>query len=78
MGQEFFEMFAEIDQGSIQKAATIQRKILPKINALFSVTSPAPIKTVLNNKGYAVGGLRLPLVACTDQEAKIIIEQIEN
>lgn len=29
LGQEFFEMFAEIDQGSIQKAATIQRKILP-------------------------------------------------
>lgn len=78
LGQEFFEMFAEIDHGSIQEAAAIQRKILPKINALFGVTSPAPIKTVLNNKGYAVGGLRLPLVACTDQEAKIIIEQIEN
>lgn len=78
LGQEFFEMFAEIDQGSIQKAAAIQRKILPKINALFSVTSPAPIKTVLNAKGYEVGGLRLPLVACTTEESKIILEKIGN
>ena len=78
LGQEFFEMFAEIDQGSIQKAAAIQRKILPKINALFSVTSPAPIKTVWNAKGYEVGGLRLPLVACTTEESKIILEKIGN
>ena len=78
LGQEFFEMFAEIDQGSIQKAAAIQRKILPKINALFSVTSPAPIKTVLNAKGYEVGGLRLPLVVCTTEESKTILEKIGN
>lgn len=76
LGDEIALMFEEIEHGSIQKAAHIQRQILPKINALFSVSSPAPIKTVLNHQGYEVGGLRLPLVACTADESKSILQKI--
>jgi 4-hydroxy-tetrahydrodipicolinate synthase len=77
-GDEFDQMFAEIDHGSVQKAAKIQRQLLPKINALFEVTNPAPIKAVLNARGFHAGPLRLPLLACTPEEAQSIIEKIEK
>ncbi|CAM3144146.1 4-hydroxy-tetrahydrodipicolinate synthase [Lactococcus hircilactis] len=72
LGQQIYEMFDELEHGSLARAAAIQRLILPQINALFSLPSPAPIKAVLNAKGYAVGGLRLPLVEATVEEAKKI------
>lgn len=78
LGDEINEMFNDLEQGKLVNAAAIQRRILPKINALFSSTSPAPIKAVLNDRGYNTGSLRLPLVAVTSEEAKIIIEKIEK
>ena len=59
-----------------RQAAAIQRKFIPKVNALFSVPSPAPVKAVLNHLGFEVGPLRLPLVACTSEEAKRIIKVV--
>ena len=44
--------------------------------AIFSVPSPAPVKAVLNHLGLEVGPLRLPLVACTSEEAKRIIKVV--
>ena len=60
----------------LKTAAAIQRKFIPKVNALFSVPSPAPVKAVLNHLGFEVGPLRLPLVACTSEEAKRIIKVV--
>lgn len=77
-GDEIFAMFEEIEAGYIQKAAKIQRQFLPKVNALFSVASPAPVKAVLNHRGFNVGSLRLPLVACTKAQAKTIIDCIDK
>ncbi|MBO0440117.1 4-hydroxy-tetrahydrodipicolinate synthase [Candidatus Enterococcus ikei] len=72
-GTEMYDMFQALDQGEIKKAASIQRQLLPKINALFSVPSPAPVKAALNHMGISVGDLRLPLVSCTSEEkAKIL------
>ena len=77
-GDAFYEMFDKIDSGDIKRAAQIQRQLLPKVDALFSLASPAPVKAVLNHRGFEVGGLRLPLVAANTQEAQVIIDQIEN
>lgn len=72
-GTDMYDMFQALDQGEIKKAASIQRRLLPKIDALFSVPSPAPVKAVLNHMGITVGELRLPLVPCTSEEkAKIL------
>ncbi|MEI5991922.1 4-hydroxy-tetrahydrodipicolinate synthase [Enterococcus crotali] len=72
-GNEMYDMFQALDHGEIKKAASIQRQLLPKMNALFSVPSPAPVKAVLNHMGISVGDLRLPLVSCTTEEkAKIL------
>lgn len=72
-GDEIYNMFQAIEAGKIKEAAKIQRRFLPKVNALFSVASPAPVKAVLNHQGFNVGPLRLPLVACTRDEADSII-----
>lgn len=78
LGNEIFEMFDELENGSLARAAAIHRLILPKIDALFSLPNPAPVKAVLNAQGYKVGGLRLPLVAATHEEAQRIIEIVEK
>ncbi|MDG3131861.1 4-hydroxy-tetrahydrodipicolinate synthase [Streptococcus suis] len=76
-GAEFHAMFEALDKGNVLEAASIHRKLLPKIDALFSITSPAPLKAVLNHKGFDVGPLRLPLIACTEEEAQNIIAYFE-
>ncbi|MGT2950196.1 4-hydroxy-tetrahydrodipicolinate synthase [Streptococcus cuniculi] len=77
-GDDFYAMFDALDKGDVLEAAAIQRKLLPKVDALFSTTSPAPLKAVLNHQGFEVGPLRLPLVACTEEEAKAIIAVMEK
>ncbi|MGT2716144.1 4-hydroxy-tetrahydrodipicolinate synthase [Streptococcus respiraculi] len=77
-GDDFYTMFDALDKGDMAEAASIQRKLLPKVDALFSTTSPAPLKAVLNHQGFEVGPLRLPLVACTEEEAKAIIAVMEK
>ncbi|MGC6770230.1 4-hydroxy-tetrahydrodipicolinate synthase [Enterococcus sp. LJL128] len=77
-GTEIYEMFQALDQGEIKQAAAIQRKLLPKMNALFSVPSPAPVKMVLNHLGVSVGDLRLPLVSCTSEEKEKILQILDR
>ena len=60
----------------IKKAAAIQRQFIPKVNALFSDPSPAPVKAVLNYLGFETGPLRLPLVSCPPEDAKRIIDVV--
>lgn len=75
-GDELFEMISAIKASDIKAAAQIQRRFLPKVNALFSVASPAPVKAVLNYQGFNVGPLRLPLVSCTPDEANRIVNVV--
>lgn len=53
-------------QGNFKEAADIQLKLLPFINALFSETSPIPIKAAMAKMGVLEEELRLPLVPMTD------------
>ncbi len=51
--------------GNCREAAEIQLKLLPFINALFSETSPIPIKAAMAKIGMIEEELRLPLVPMT-------------
>lgn len=53
-------------QGNFKDAADIQLKLLPFINALFSETSPIPIKAAMAKMGMLEDEVRLPLVPMTD------------
>ena len=54
-------------QGNFKEAADIQLKLLPFINALFSETSPIPIKAAMARMGMLADEVRLPLVPMTDK-----------
>ena len=75
-GDEMYEMFQAIEHNDIKKAAAIQRQFIPKVNALFSYPSPAPVKAVLNYMGFEAGPTRLPLVPAPAEEAKRIIKVV--
>ena len=58
-------------------AAQIMRDLTPKMEALFSLPSPGPIKAALNHQKIAVGALRLPLLSLDQNQAQILFEKLE-
>ena len=48
--------------GDIRQARDLQLRLLPLVTALFSETSPSPVKTAMSMQGHSVGAVRLPLV----------------
>ena len=54
-------MVQALVEGRTDEAARLHRKMLPLIDALFCVTNPIPVKYALNQLGYDVGPLRLPM-----------------
>ena len=49
------------DGQSYIEAASLQRSLLPLCDALFSAVNPIPVKAALNQLGFQVGPLRMPL-----------------
>jgi 4-hydroxy-tetrahydrodipicolinate synthase len=45
---------------------------------LFMTASPTPTKAALNLLGHNVGGLRLPLVAATEEETEVVRSMLER
>ena len=54
-------------EGHFTDAPEIQLRLLPFINALFSETSPIPIKAAMARMGMLEDEVRLPLVPMTDR-----------
>ena len=52
-------------EGRCKEASEIQLRLLPFINALFSETSPIPVKAAMARVGMLEDELRLPLVPMT-------------
>ncbi len=48
-------------EGDYAKAAAMQLKSIPLVNALFCEVNPIPVKAALNMQGFNVGRPRLPL-----------------
>ncbi len=74
LGNEMKEMYDFLEEGKVNEAAKLHRQLIPKMNSLFSVPSPAPVKMVLNVQGITVGSVRLPLVDCTKEEMQNILD----
>jgi len=77
-GKQYKKMIDLVLAGRIQEAAAIHRKLVPLVNAIFSVPSPAPIKYALNYLGFKVGKPRLPLVPPTEKEGEKIIAELKR
>lgn len=64
-GDQMATLNADFEAGALTDAATIQRQLMPKMAALFSAPSPAPVKAALNAAGILVGAPRLPILPLT-------------
>jgi 4-hydroxy-tetrahydrodipicolinate synthase len=60
--------------GDTATATDLQLRYLPLIRALFAVSNPIPVKTLLGWMGFDAGPLRLPLVPLTRPERDRLIE----
>ena len=78
VGKQYKKMMDIILSNKIAEAATIQRSLVPLVDAMFMVPSPAPIKLALNHLGFNVGKPRLPLVPCDEKSAAAIIEVLKK
>jgi len=71
-GPALAEMVKAFAAGKVAKAAALHQRLLPLFKALFITTNPIPVKAALRLAGFDVGGLRLPLVAATEDQVAMI------
>jgi len=78
VGKQIKEMISHAVNGKIDEAASIHRRLLPLVNALFIVSNPIPIKYALNYIGFNVGKPRLPLTEPDEKSATFIKDTLKN
>jgi len=78
VGNQIREMIDSFTSGKMDKAASIHRRLLPLVNALFIVSNPIPIKYALNYIGFNVGKPRLPLTEPDEKSATLIKDTLKN
>ncbi len=67
--RETHDMVMSFLNGDIKKAAEMQLKSIPLVDALFSEVNPIPVKKALNLMGMEVGPLRGPLYEMLPENA---------
>ncbi len=78
VGLQVKEMMEKFLSGKADEAATIHRRLLPLVDAMFVVSSPSPTKYALNRLGFRVGKPRLPLVEPDEKSAAFIDATLSN
>lgn len=68
-GDRFKEMIQAQVAGDHTRALRIHLELLPLMKALFMTANPIMVKKALELQGFPVGGVRLPLVESTDEQA---------
>ena len=64
--------------GDLKKAADLQCKLLPLINALFSEVNPIPAKAAVSAMGYGEEHLRLPLTPMEPATRAVLYEEMRK
>jgi 4-hydroxy-tetrahydrodipicolinate synthase len=78
VGRQQAAMVRDAATGLTDKAATLHRRLLPLIDALFCVTNPIPVKFALNHLGFEAGPLRLPMCGPDDASAERIVAELRR
>lgn len=76
--KETHDMCAAYLAGDTQKAAQLQLKYIPLINALFSDVNPIPVKEAMEMLGMQVGPCRLPLIAMSDDKRAALKAELQK
>jgi 4-hydroxy-tetrahydrodipicolinate synthase len=61
-----------------ENRAEIEASLKPVFDAMGVTTNPIPVKAALTMLGHRVGGLRLPLVEASDDEAAVVRAALEG
>lgn len=61
VGDFLQKMVRAFEAGQVNEATALHLKLFPLYKALFTVTSPIPLKVALELQGWSVGNCRLPL-----------------
>ncbi|WP_055108407.1 4-hydroxy-tetrahydrodipicolinate synthase [Paenibacillus ihumii] len=76
IGNQMKDMIEAFLNGQVAEAAKSHQRLLPVFKGLFECPHPVPnpvaVKYALNQSGFAVGSVRLPLVPPTEEEAAFI------
>ena len=78
VGNQIKAMIDNFINGKTSEAASIHRRLLPLIDALFIVSNPIPVKYALNHIGFNVGKPRLPLTEPDEKSAALIKDTLKN
>ena len=76
--QQTHDMCRAFLDGDVKKAAAMQRKALPLVDALFSEVNPIPVKKAMNLMGMEVGSLRPPLYEMEENNARKLEEEMRR
>jgi dihydrodipicolinate synthase len=78
VGSRLKELVTAARGGDHVRAAALEDELAPLLRALFVTSNPIPLKAALNMLGHEVGGLRLPLVEASDDERRLIEDELER
>lgn len=80
VGDRLQKMIQAFETGQVRQAAAIHLALFPLFKALFSVTSPVPLKVALALQGWDIGSCRLPLCEASSelrQQMKATLTEME-
>jgi len=79
IGPQLKQIISAYNDGKNDEAMRIYLECLPLMNTIMGLTtSPIPIKAAAAMIGLDVGGLRLPLVAATEDQSRTIRSALED
>lgn len=76
-GQDMRQMLDAFYAGNTALAGKLQRRLTPKMQALFLYPSPSPVKAALTAQGYQVGGCRLPILPLNKAERATLAKALD-
>ena len=76
--REAVEMTDRFFAGDIAGAASIQCRMLPLINALFSEVNPIPVKAAVSAMGFGKEHLRLPLTPMESANREVLFQRMRE
>jgi 4-hydroxy-tetrahydrodipicolinate synthase len=78
VGKQIQQMITAFTSGNYQLATQIHIELLPLFKSLFCTTNPIPIKAALQMQGWAVGGVRSPLIPLSDDLKPIVSQALQD
>ena len=78
VGRQMKEMIELALRGENESAAAIHDHLTPLFRDLFIISNPIPVKYALNQVGFQVGGLRLPMMPPDEELGKRIMATVSK